>query len=181
MKLIGTIESNYIILFTNLDFPEISYNLTMINWPSMFPEWTQMSRIFSLKLANIILAESSFSGKIFRQKNHKQFQKLWLATDQIFKNGCTPTNFKTMVSHQPNFEKCLLTKNFQKLWLGTCKNFKNGCSPTNFKNFGWPPTKISKMVAHRPISKILVGHQPKSKILVGHQTKSKIWLIANQN
>ena len=143
----------------------------MINWPSMFPEWTPLNghkfpryshdiltQIGQYGFGRIIFFREKYSG----QKITNQFQKLWLATDQIFKNGCSPTNFKKMVGHQPNFEKWLLTDQFQKKWLATNQNLKNGCSPTNFKNYGWPPTKISKMVAHRPISKILVGHRPNS-------------------
>jgi len=119
--------------------------------------------IFKLKLANRVLAESSFfekntlanksqtnfknygwpRTKFSKMAAHRPISKKWLATNQKLKNGCSPTNFK-------------------KKGLATNQNLKNGCSPTNFKNYGWPPTKISKMVAHRPISKILVGHRPNS-------------------
>ena len=50
-----------------------------------------------------------------------QFQKFWLATDQNFKNRCSPTNFK---------------------------NF--GWPPTKIKNFGRPPNKIKNLVGSQP-------------------------------
>ena len=78
--------------------------------------------IFSLKLANMILAESSF------------------------------------------FDKNTLAKKSQ----------------THYKNYGWPPTKFSKMVAHRPISKILVGHRPKFQKWLLTDPFQKFWLATDQ-
>ena len=115
--------------------------------------------IFKLKLANMVLAESSFfetntlatksqtnfknSGwprtKFSKMAAHRPISKKWLATNQ---------NLKNLVGHRPKFEKWLLTNQFQKLWLATDQNFENGCSPTNFKNFGWPPTKFNLISVH---------------------------------
>ena len=131
-----------------------------------FPRYSHdiQTQIGQYGFGRIIFFREKYSGK----KITNQFQKLWLATDQIFKNGCSPTNFKKMVGHQPKFEKWLLTdqfqkervghqpkfekwlltNQFQKLWLATDQNFENGCSPTNFKNFGWPPTKFNLISVH---------------------------------
>ncbi len=145
----------------------------MINWPSMFPEWTPLNghkfpRYSHSNWPIWFWQNHLFSRKILWPKNHKPISKImvghrpnfqkWLLTDQFQKDGWPPTKFwkmvahrpisKKMVGHQPKFEKWLLTNQFQKLWLATDQNFKNGCSPTNFKNFGWPPTKFNLISVH---------------------------------
>jgi len=69
-----------------------------------------------------------------------QFNTKWSTTDQVLKNGCSPTNFEKFL---------LATDHFQKNRL--------------------LPTKFSKMVGHRPLLKEMVGHQPTFSKMVAHQ------------
>ena len=125
--------------------------------------------IFKLKLANMVLAESSFfekntlakksqtnfknygwpRTKFSKMAAHRPISKKWLATNQNLKNGCSPTNFKKKgLATNQNLKNGCSPNQFQKLWLATDQNFENGCSPTNFKKFGWPPTKFNLISVH---------------------------------
>ena len=118
-----------------------------------------------------------------------QCQKFWLATDQRFKNGCSPTNLtqngrpptkfwkmvahrpilKIFVGHRPLSKKTFVTnqifKNgrspttFKRNGWPPTNFFKNGRSPTTFKKNGWPPTEFWKMVAAQPLWHKLIGHR----------------------
>ena len=101
------------------------------------------------------------------------FQKIWLATDQILKNGCSPTIFKNYGWPPTKISKMVAHRPISKFWWATDQNFKNGCSPTDLKNFGWPPTKIENF--GWPPTKIKNCGWPPNKIknLVGSQPKLK--------
>ena len=137
----------------------------MINWPSMFPEWTQISTIFS-RYSNSnwpiwFWQNHLFSRKILWQKIRKPISKI-------------------MVGHGPNFQKWLLTDQFQKNGWPPTKIWKMVAHQPISKRKGWPPTKIWKMVAHQPISKIMVGHRPKFRKWLLTDQFQKFWLATDQ-